>query len=56
MRVGQNPQKFARLSEGKASLDMKRVPKLSISTVVHFPRLSDYNEEAFDILYKSAAK
>ena len=56
MRVGQNPQKFARLSEGKASLDMKRVPKLSISTVVYIPRLSDYYEEAFDILYKSAAK
>ena len=42
MRVGQNPQKFARLNKGKASLDMREAPKLLIATIVYIPRLSDY--------------
>lgn len=50
MRVGQNPQKFARLNQGKASLDMREAPKLLIATIVYIPRLSDYYEEVFDIM------
>lgn len=50
MRIGENPQKFARKNPGIAKLQFKVPRPLTLTTVTYVPQLSEYYQSGLDIL------
>ena len=50
MRVGENPMKYSRKSDGEAQIKIKKPTNISACTVTFIPHLENYYEESLDIL------
>lgn len=50
MRVGENPMKYSRKSNGEAQIKIKKPTNISACTITYIPHLENYYEESLDIL------